>query len=104
MPQMSWYRYDGTNNLVLTLHIQTGAKITKAAGLLGGALKIRLAAAPVEGKANSTLIKFLAAQFDVPIGQVRLKQGGKSRHKVIVIHRSVHDPRVLFNIGGIINE
>jgi len=95
MPQVSWYRYDGANNLVLTLYIQTGAKITEAAGLFGGALKIRLAAAPVEGKANSALIKFLAAQFDVPVGQVRLKQGGKSRHKVIVIHRSMHNPSVL---------
>ena len=95
---MSWYRYDGANNLVLTLYIQTGAKITEAAGLFGGALKIRLAAAPVEGKANSALIKFLAAQFDVPVGQVRLKQGGKSRHKVIVIHRSMHNPGVLSDI------
>ncbi len=97
MSQVSWYRYDAANNLILTLHIQTGAKITETAGLFGDALKIRLAAAPVEGKANSILIKFLAAQFDVPIRQVQLKQGEKSRHKIIVIHRSIHGPGVLFN-------
>ncbi len=96
---MSWYRYDETNNLVLTLYIQTGAKITEVAGLHGAALKIKLAAVPVEGKANSVLIKFLAAQFDVPIGQVILKQGDKSRHKVIMIHRTMHGPNVLFNIA-----
>lgn len=95
---MSWYRYDETNNLVLTLHIQTGAKTTEAVGLHGDALKIKLAAAPVEGKANLVLIRFLATKFDVPIGQVILKQGDKSRHKIIMIHRPMHGPSALFNI------
>jgi len=47
---VSWYRYDDADNLVLTLHIQTGAKNTEAAGLHGDALRIKLAAAPVEGR------------------------------------------------------
>jgi hypothetical protein len=94
---MGWYRYDESNNLVLTLHIQPGAKNTGAAGLHGDALKIKLAAAPVEGKANAALIKFLARHFDVPFSQVILKQGDKSRHKVIVIQQSTHGPETLFN-------
>ncbi|PSJ16325.1 DUF167 domain-containing protein [Nitrosomonas supralitoralis] len=95
---MSWYRYDEAHNLVLTLHIQTGAKITEAAGLHGDALKIKLAAAPVEGKANSALIKFIAWHFGVPMRQVILKQGDKSRRKIIMIHRPIHSPEALFNI------
>jgi uncharacterized protein (TIGR00251 family) len=94
---MSWYRYDDANNLILTLHIQTGAKNTEAAGLHGNALKIKLAVAPIEGKANAVLVKFIAKRFNVPLCQVILKQGDKSRHKVIVIQQPGYGPDVLFN-------
>lgn len=94
---MRWYRYDEADNLVLTLHIQPGAKNNAAAGLHGEALKIKLAAPPVEGKANAALIKYLAERFDVPLSRVVLKQGDKSRHKVIMIVRPAHGPEVLFD-------
>lgn len=94
---MGWYRYDDENNLVLTLHIQPGAKNTEAAGLHGDALKIKLAVAPVEGKANAALMKFLAKHFDVPLSHVVLKRGDKSRHKVVVIQQPAHGPEVLLN-------
>lgn len=94
---MSWYRYDDANNLVLTLHIQTGAKNTEAVGLHGDALRIKLAAAPMEGKANTALLKFLAKHFDVPLSQVILRQGDKSRHKVIIIQQPGYGPDVLYS-------
>lgn len=94
---MGWYRYDEANNLVLALHVQPGAKSTTAAGLHGEALKIKLAAPPVEGKANAALLKFLAERFDVPLSRVILKQGDKSRHKVIMIQQPVRGPEALFN-------
>lgn len=94
---MSWYRYDSENNLILNLHVQPGAKNTVTAGLHGDALKIKLAAAPLEGKANAALVKFLAKHFEVPIGQVILKQGEQSRRKVIVIQCPGHGPDVLFD-------
>jgi uncharacterized protein (TIGR00251 family) len=94
---MGWHRYDEAKNLVLTLHIQPGAKNTAADGLHGEALKIKLAAPPVEGKANAALIKFLAERFDVPLSRVILKQGDKSRHKVIMIQQPAYGPEVLFS-------
>lgn len=51
--------------MVLTLHVQPGAKKTEIAGLHGDALKIRLAAPPVEGKANDCLIVFLAQKLGI---------------------------------------
>ena len=92
---MSWHRSDG-NRLTLTLHIQPGAKRTEVAGLHGNALKIKLAAPPVDGKANATLLKFIAETFGVPLRQVMLKQGEKSRHKVVEIQQPAHGPDVLF--------
>lgn len=93
---MVWYRFDRDDHLILTLHIQTGAKRTEAVGLHGDALKIKLAASPIEGKANAALLKFIAKSFDVPFSLVTLKQGAKSRHKVIEIRQSACDPKMLF--------
>jgi uncharacterized protein (TIGR00251 family) len=93
----TWYRSDaGGQCLTLTLHIQPGAKRTEAAGLHGDALKIRLAAPPVEGKANAALLQFLAGIFNVPLRLVTLKQGVKSRRKVVEIQQSLVGPEVLF--------
>ncbi len=93
---MSWYRSGNANNFFLTLHVQTGARCTEVVGLHGRALRIKLAAPPVEGKANVALLKFLAKNFNVPLCQVILKQGHKSRHKVIEIQQPAHEPSVLF--------
>jgi uncharacterized protein len=89
-----WYRRNG-EVLTLTLHVQPGAKRTDVAGLHGEALKIRLAAPPVEGRANEALLKFIAEAFGVPLRQVELKQGGQSRHKVVAITGSKVEPESL---------
>ncbi|MBU1426316.1 MAG: YggU family protein [Gammaproteobacteria bacterium] len=91
-----WYRRNG-EVLTLTLHVQPGAKRTEVAGLHGEALKIRLAAPPIEGRANEALLKFIANTFDVPLRQVELKQGGQSRHKVVAITGSKIEPESLLN-------
>lgn len=78
--------------MTLTLHVQPGAKHTSVAGLHGDALKIRLAAPPIEGRANEALLKYLAELFDVPVRQVELKQGAQSRQKVVAISGSRRYP------------
>ncbi len=90
----AWYRRNG-EIITLTLHIQPGAKRTDVAGLHGDALKIRLAAPPIEGRANEALLKFIAESFCVPLRQVELKQGGQSRHKVVAITGSKVEPESL---------
>ena len=81
---MSWLREDG-DGVVLTLHIQPGAKRTEVAGLHGDALKIRLAAPPVDGKANEALIAYLAKTLGVPKSNVELVAGQSSRAKRVRI-------------------
>lgn len=93
---MSWYRCDGNHNLILTLYIQPGAKHTESVGLHGDALKIKLSAPAVEGKANKALLKFLAERFQVPLRQVSLKQGAQSRYKIVEIYQPSLGPDVLF--------
>ncbi len=89
-----WYRRNG-EVLTLTLHIQPGAKRSEVAGLHGDALKIRLAAPPLEGRANEALLKFVAELCRVPVRQVELKQGAQSRHKVVAVTGSRIDPDTL---------
>lgn len=69
----------------LTLHIQPGASKTEVAGIHGDALKIRLAAAPVDGKANAALIGFVAARLGLAKSAIRLKSGQNSRRKVLEV-------------------
>jgi uncharacterized protein len=73
------------NAVLLTLHVQPGAKRTEVAGTHGDALRIRLAAPPVDGKANAELLRFLAAAFDVPRRAVTLLRGEASRQKLVRI-------------------
>lgn len=78
-----WYRDAGNGRITLTLHIQPGAKKTEFAGLHGDALKIRLAAPPVDGKANEALIRFFAENLHLPKAAVTLKSGQTSRRKML---------------------
>lgn len=78
--------------ITLVLHVQPGAKQTTIAGLHGDALKIRLAAPPVEGRANEALLRFIADTFNVTLHNVVLKQGGQSRHKRIEVRGSKINP------------
>lgn len=78
--------------IVLTLHVQPGAKCTEVVGRHGDALKIRLAAPPVDGKANAELLRYLAAEFGVPLRNVTLVRGDSSRRKVVRIARPAARP------------
>jgi uncharacterized protein (TIGR00251 family) len=89
-----WYRRDG-DSITLTLHIQPGAKRSEVAGLHGDALKIRLAAPPIEGRANEALQRFIADSFDVPLRQVELLRGAQSRHKMVKVTNSKVEPETL---------
>ncbi len=77
---MNWCRAD-KDGVVLDLHIQPGAKKTEIVGLHGDALKIRLAAPPVDGKANAALIEFIAVKVGVGRTAVELVSGQASRAK-----------------------
>jgi uncharacterized protein (TIGR00251 family) len=80
-----WYRMTGDGRTTLTLHIQPGAKKSEFAGLHGDALKVRLAAPPVDGKANEALLRFMAEALGIPKSAVNLKSGQASRRKVLEV-------------------
>ena len=81
----NWLRAAGDGRFTLTLHIQPGARKTEIAGQHGDALKIRLAAPPVDGKANEALIKFFADALGLPKSAVTIKSGQTSRRKALEV-------------------
>lgn len=90
----AWYSREG-DTLTLVLHVQPGAKRSEIAGLHGEALKIRLAAPPIEGRANEALLRFIADCFKVPQRNVEIRQGAQSRHKRVEVRDSTVAPENL---------
>ena len=69
----------------LQLTVTPGAKHTGAEGLHDGALRVRLAAPPVDGKANAQLLVWLAGELGLPRRALRLVRGDTSRRKTVEI-------------------
>lgn len=80
MPTAVTYKND---EVVLRLYVQPKASRDKIVGEHGDELKIAITAPPVDGKANSHLIKYLAKQFNVPKGQIKIEKGELGRHKQV---------------------
>lgn len=79
-----WARRDGACWL-LELHVQPGAKVTAAVGEHGGRLKLKIAAPPVDNKANAHLLAWLSAQLAVPKASLTLVRGETSRQKTVAV-------------------
>lgn len=83
---MSWPCLRSTAaGVVLDLSVVPGAKRTEAIGLHDGALRLRLAAPPVDGRANEALLAWLARELGVPRRDVTLLRGATARRKQVLV-------------------
>jgi hypothetical protein len=96
MMEPRWYRRSG-ETITLTLHVQPGAKRSEIVGLHGEVLKIKLAALPLEGRANDALLKFISGLFSVPLRNTELLKGAQSRQKVVAVTGSRVAPESLLS-------
>ena len=71
--------------LKLAIAATPGARTTEAAGAYGDALRVRLAAPPVDGKANRELAETLADAFGLPKSAVSFKGGETSKTKRLLL-------------------
>lgn len=82
---MTWIE-PGRDGVRLTIRVQPRASRTEVAGLYGeDALKIRLAAPPVDGAANRELVEFLATMLDVAKSAVVIERGKSGRLKTVAV-------------------
>ena len=70
---------------ILAVRVIPRAGRNGIAGVHAGAVKVRLTAPPVEGKANAALEQFLAETLGVSRAQVRVLSGHTSRQKTVVV-------------------
>jgi len=69
----------------LSIQVHPGAKKNEVVRFEAGVWHIKVAAPPVEGKANEALIKFLSKSLDIPKSKISLEKGTTSRHKIISV-------------------
>ena len=71
--------------ITLTVRIVPRASRSEIAGYHDGVLRIRVAAAPVEGAANRALIRFLSKTLKVPQNAITIISGSNSKRKILRI-------------------
>ena len=71
--------------ITFTVRVQPRAKKSAVVGEVEGALKLKLAAPPVDGAANEELIRFLAQLFAVPRRHISILSGATAKTKIIRI-------------------
>ena len=82
----TWYRMDLDRNvLCINVYVQPNARSTGVGGRHGEALKVRVAAPPLDQRANQLLIDFLGKTLGVPGSRIRISRGGRARQKLIEI-------------------
>lgn len=81
---MKWIQTTSSGVLV-AIKLVPRSSVNRIDGLHGDALKIRLNAPPVDGKANAALLRFLADTLGVPMARVALKTGETSRQKTVLV-------------------
>ena len=79
----------------LSVQITPNAKKTEVIGVLDDALKLKLQAQPIEGKANEALVKFLAGTLGVPKSAVTITHGQTNKRKLIEVASATLTPEVV---------
>lgn len=69
----------------INVYVQPRASKTAVIGMHDGAVKIRLAAPPVDGAANAALVEFVAEQLGIAKSRVRIAAGLASRRKTVEV-------------------
>src|SRR5262245_57259191 len=69
--------------ITFAVRVQPRASKSGVAGELDGALKIRLAAPPVDGEANEELVRLLAKLFGAPRQRIAILSGQTSKNKIV---------------------
>lgn len=90
----NFYSWDN-NDLLLNVRVQPRASRNELADADENALKIRLTTAPVDGKANNDLKKFLGKLFGVAPSRIQLLSGETHRNKRLRIPAPTKLPKLI---------
>jgi uncharacterized protein (TIGR00251 family) len=85
MSEPACLRVQADNEIWLAVKVQPRASKNEIGDVVGGELKIKVTAPPVDSAANEALLRFLAEKLNTPRSALRLVRGGTSRHKIVGI-------------------
>jgi len=88
------------DGVLLSVKLQPRASKNEISGPLGGELKIKVTAPPVDAAANQALIELLAKKLDCPRSRVELIRGQTSRHKTVKLYGFTPKEVVRHIFGG----
>lgn len=94
MTPAGFYHWQGST-LILQVRIQPRASRDEISDPLQDYLKIRITAAPLQGKAHRHLQKYLAKVFKLPATRIELLSGKTDRNKRLAIHDPQHLPAMI---------
>lgn len=81
--------------VVVRVRVTPGARRSEVQGVHGGRLRLRVAAPPVEGKANQAVARYLAELFGVRASAVTLLRGERARDKDLLVIGPARPPASL---------
>jgi uncharacterized protein (TIGR00251 family) len=95
--------HDGKVGAALAVRVTSQAQMNEIAGVHSdGTLEIHLISPQAEGKLNESLIEFLAAVLDVPVGKIQIVAGSLGADKLVAIEdmdaESLHS-KILANLS-----
>ena len=73
------------SDLLLWIKAVPGASRSQIAGVLGDRLKVRIAAAPEQGRANQAICELIARHLKIKTSQVTIESGHTNPEKIIRI-------------------
>jgi uncharacterized protein len=94
----SYYRWDD-ESLCLRIRVQPRAVRTGVGDVMGNRIRIRVAAPPVDGKANEMLVRYLADAFGVARSAVRITAGETGRDKTLRIEAPTRLPEAFSGLA-----
>ncbi len=80
---MNWIT-ESEHGTAIQIRVVPRSSVDRVDGLLGDALKVRLQAPPVDGKANKALLKFLSKQTGVSVSRIEILGGEAHRNKRVL--------------------
>lgn len=88
LPALPFLHMEKDGSVRVDIHVMPNAAKTQVQGLHDGALKVRLHAPPVDGKANEALQAWMAEALGIPKSTITLLRGAGTRHKQLGIAES----------------
>ncbi|XP_033334426.1 UPF0235 protein C15orf40 homolog isoform X1 [Megalopta genalis] len=91
---------DKDGNVTIKIQAKPGAKHNNITDISNDAVGVAISAPPVEGEANTELVKYLASVLGMRKSDVSLDRGSRSRQKVVVVSGGTTVEKVMEKLKG----